>query len=336
MAGRFLPPATAGACLAALLLVSPGAAPLGPASGFGFFRPDVVLTPEERGRLRRGAGVVRALPATDGQLAVFAAVALDAPPAWLAAWAGSRGHRLAEPPVPHDFDGLALAGRDLEALRTCRAGDCRIKLAAPDIAALREVRAAAGGAAAAALNGWFREMALRRVQAYRGGGLGCLWPYVDRAVPIRPKDAIGTLLVSSRFLRLNAPAVVEDLVGYPVPHAAPGTSLLHWERQPLGGVPAVTITHTRLYEPRGPAAAPAFLAVSLDVYASHYRTGSLSVVALVHDGGAGYVAYLNRSQVDALRGPMGAVRRRGHERAAERDAQLLLREIQAQLAGDDR
>lgn len=309
---------------APLLLVYSVAARETPVDPFAFFQPDVTLTTGDRERLAGGETITRILPARDGQLAVFAATPLNAPPQSVTAWARSIDHRFSDPPVLSDLDDLVLDEGDLDALQDCTPGDCQIKLAWPEIVSLRALTAAPGGRSSDALQRWFREMVLRRVSFYRGGGLTSIWPYVDRAVPIRPDDALGVIVMGASFLGLNAHAVADDLVSYPYARAAPRDSVIYWSKEQIGGVATVTVTHLRTYEIRG--ALTLTLAAGVEVYASHYRTGSLTVVGIVGagDARATYLVYVNRSQVDALRGVLGRPRRVVFGPRARREAELVL------------
>ena len=316
-----------------LLLAYSFAAPETPPDPFAFFQPDVTLTTGDRERLAGGETVTRILPARDGQLAVFAATRLDAPPQSVATWARTTGHRFSDPPVLSDLDDLVLDERDLDALRDCTPGDCQIKLAWPEIVSLRALTATPGGRSSDALQRWFRGTLLGRVLNYRTGGLGCIWPYVDRPVPIRPKDALGAIVMALTFLPLNAHVVTDDLVSYPYVLAAPRDSIFYWSKEQIGGVAAVTVTHLRIYGGVGPRPLPPVLMAGVEIYASHYRTGSLTLMGVVGtvDAHARYLTYLNRSQVDTLRGPFGRLRRSGLERRVRQETLLMVSGLRERL-----
>lgn len=89
---------------------------------FAFFAPWVRLSNDDRERLTRGEAVVRTLPATDGQLAIFAATRLNASPDALVAWTRAIADlkrsrfvqaigRFSDPPAVTDLDGLVLDRR---------------------------------------------------------------------------------------------------------------------------------------------------------------------------------------------------------------------------------
>ena len=85
---RFAISTTGYACLELILLILTrglsNGAPDAPDDPFAFFRPTVVVTASDRQRLDRGDVLVRVVPARGGQLAVFAASALNATPEMLA------------------------------------------------------------------------------------------------------------------------------------------------------------------------------------------------------------------------------------------------------------
>jgi hypothetical protein len=108
----------------------------------------VTVTAADRARLDRGSVIARALPAADGQIAVFAAIRLNAPPSALVEWTraiedlkqsplvlGAR--RFSDPPHESDLAALSLEDGELDDLRRCRAGSCDVKLAADEIAHVR-------------------------------------------------------------------------------------------------------------------------------------------------------------------------------------------------------
>lgn len=137
-----------------------------PADPFAFFQPSAALTPSDRQRLERGDVVVRILPARDGQLAVFAAAALDSTPDTLIERIQAIEQlkkspfvpivkRFSDPPIIEDFAGLTLDEGELEDLRRCRPGDCGLKLSAAEIEHVRRAASEAGTAWKDALGGVF-------------------------------------------------------------------------------------------------------------------------------------------------------------------------------------
>jgi hypothetical protein len=66
--------------------------------------------------------------------------------------------RFSSMPVESDVDGLTLDAGDLDALRRCRPGDCKVKLAAAEIVAVQQAIAAGGADWRAAAARAFRRL----------------------------------------------------------------------------------------------------------------------------------------------------------------------------------
>src|SRR5262245_20152543 len=118
---------------------SKAGAPL-PAQLDTYITKNVQLTPAERTRLLDGAPVVKLLPSDPArEVAVFGAVWINGAPGEYVRLVRDieqfeRGgaflvtKRISDPPQLTDFSALKLPQEDLNALRTCRVGDCEIKL----------------------------------------------------------------------------------------------------------------------------------------------------------------------------------------------------------------
>jgi hypothetical protein len=115
------------------------------ADPFTFFRPSVVISVDDRRRLDEGGSVARVLPGQDHEVAVFAAVPVDADADRLVAWVRNIAElkkssfvlaigRFSNPPRFEDLSSLALDDDDLEDIRECRADDCGVKLTRAEIA----------------------------------------------------------------------------------------------------------------------------------------------------------------------------------------------------------
>jgi hypothetical protein len=303
----------------AALAVLHGSAPVGQTDDpFAFLKPVVTVGPSDRQRLDRGEVIVRVLPARDNQLAVFAASRLDAEPDALIHWAGAieqmkKGpyviaiRRFSDPPVLSDLDGLTLDDEDVEDIPHCQHGDCGVKLSEDEIVALKAA-ADSGGAWKAAVQREFRQVLFNRVTRYRHAGLAGLPPYVDRPEISLPRNAFGALLEHSPHLRRHLPALTDALARYPKVTLPSVDSFLYWSKEHYGrGKPVTTITQVHVVRP-GPPPLPAVMMLAQEIFASHYRTGSLSMTAfVVGSGDARYLVHLNRSQLDMLKGMFGGV-----------------------------
>jgi hypothetical protein len=294
---------------------------------FAFFDRLVVLGDADWKRLDGGEVAVRLLPGSDGHVGVFAASRLDAPAASLVDWVREIEafkqsafvkaiRRFSDPPVIDDLEGLMLDAGDLEAIRDCRVGSCGLKLAAHEIASLRAA-AAAGPAWQQAVQQEFRRVVFNRVLAYRAGGLAALPAPADRKDAQAPADAFAAILAQSGL---------SDR--YP-----PVDSFIYWSKEHYGvGKRVIAVTRVDIVQPQVPHA-PAVIVLAKEILATHYRTASLGVTAVVEDPvrAERYLVYMNRSQVDLLGGLFGGLKRKLIEGRVASDSAAVMRLARSRL-----
>jgi hypothetical protein len=283
------------------------------------------------------------LSATDGQLAVFVATRVDAPPDALVAWTRAIAElkrskfvlaigRFSEPPSPSDLDELTLDQRDLDAIRRCRPGSCGLKLSSAEIESLMATVAVAGDEWRHAAQQEFRRLLARRVIDYRAGGLTALSPPADRKTSRRPEDALWVIVEQSPYLK-KLPHVVAWLTEYPHANSAV-ESFFYWSKEHYGeGKPVISVTHVGIVRPESNHRLPAILVAGKQIFASHYVEGGLGLTMVMRDAsnGAPYLAYVNRSQIDMLRGFFGGFVRGVLEDRVERQAPFIVRGLRARL-----
>lgn len=286
---------------------------------FAFFSPVITIDAGERERIERGEVVARILPARDSEVAVFAATRFDAEPEALVRWtkaieALKRSpfvvaiRRFSHPPVLSDLDALVLDDVDLEGIRRCQPGDCTVKLAAHEIDALKTA-AASKSEWKSAVQLEFRRLILARVTKYQAEGLAGLPPYADRSEPTRPHVEFAGILARSPHLRSYLPAVADGLSDYPRAELPSAESFLYWSKEQYkNGKPIVAVTQVHIVRPVG-SSLPAVVVLGQEVFASHYRDGSLGSTFVLDGGKTRYLVYLNRSRLDRLGGMFGGLKR---------------------------
>jgi len=338
------------ACTAAAILTGIHAhtAASGRGDPFAFFQPPVTVDFSDRQRLARGDVIVRVLPARDGELSVFAASRLDVSPEALVTWTHAIAQlkqsafvlairRFSDPPVLEDLNGLILDEGDVDAIARCRAGDCAVHLGAREIQSLRAAAAAAGQSWRAAIRQEFRRAVLERVNAYRADGLAGLPPYAHRREPVRPEDALAAILRGSPYLGERLPHVAARLKDAPHGDLPGGESFLYWSKEQYGtGKRVISVTHVDIVRPDAPGA-PAVLVLGKEIFATHYRSGSLGVTTVVEDAAHGlrYLVYINRSQVDVLSGLFGGLKRKLIEGRLTDESAAIVRTIRQRLESGD-
>jgi hypothetical protein len=310
---------------------------------FQFLAPSVVVSAGDRARLDRDQVLARVLSGKAGQLAVFVATRVNTRPDALVAWTRTIAElkrsrfvlaigRLSEPPRATDLEDLTLDQRDLDAVRRCRPGDCGLKLSAGDIESLTAVLATAGADWRDAAQREFRRLLIQRVLQYRAGGLAALDPPADGKKSRRPDDALSGIVEQSPYLA-KLPHVIAWLKDYPRAESDV-ESLFYWSKEHYGeGKPVISITHVGIVRPASDHRLPAVLVAGKQIFATHYFEGGLGLTMVVRDATTGtpYLAYVNRSQVDMLRGFFGGVVRGVLEDRVERQAPLIVRGLRARL-----
>jgi hypothetical protein len=336
-------------CIAVIVVLRPGASSTSDTAGvprndpFDFFAPAIVVSNEDRANLDRDRVVARTLPGERGQVGLFVATRLTAQPEALVAWTHAIVElkrskfvlaigRFSDPPRLSDLDGLALDDRDLEAIRRCRPGACGLKLTASEIAALNVAAARAGPAWRDAVQREFRRLLVERVIQYRTAGLARAFPPADRPAAIHPQEALSAVLDSSPYLR-RVPDAVTWLTGYPRAETTV-ESFFYWSKEHYGeGKPVISVTQVGIVRPDAVAGVPGVLIAGKQIFASHYLEGALGLTAIVRDPttGTSYLAYVNRAQVDLLRGWFGRFMRGALEDRLERQAPSIIRGLRARL-----
>jgi hypothetical protein len=335
-------------CTAAAVALSIATSPFGGAQQpgsdpFQFLAPSVVVSAGDRERIDRDEVLARVLSGKSGQLAVFVATRLNAPPDALVAWMRAIAElkrskfvlaigRFSDMPRVADLDDLTLDQGDLDAIQRCRPGDCGLKLSSEEIESLTAAVTAAGVEWRDAVQQEFRRLLVERVQQYRSGGLALLPPPADRKKPRKPDEALSAIVKQSPYLA-KLPQVVAWLNDYP--HADSGVeSFFYWSKEYYGGgKPVISITHLGIVRPESDHRLPAILVAGKQIFATHYLEGGLGLTMVLRDAtnGTPYLAYINRSQVDMLRGFFGAFVRGVLEDRVERQAPLIVRGLRARL-----
>jgi hypothetical protein len=332
------------AVVALLLGTLPGENASQEAGGpFDFLAPSIVVSAQDRAALDRGQVVARVLSGKGGQVAVFVATRLDAEPDALVAWTRAIAElkrskfvlaigRFSDSPQPADAEQLSLDQRDLDVIRRCRPGTCGMKVSAADIESLTRAAAAAGDDWRDAVQREFRRVLVERIAQYRAGGLIALPPAADRKTPRRPEDAMSAIIKQSSYLA-TMPHISEWLSEYPHANSVI-ESFFYWSKEQYGdGKPVISITHVGIARPVSDHRLPAVVVAGKQIFATHYLEGGLGLTMIVRDdaSGAPYLVYVNRSQVDLLRGFIGTFVRGALEDRLARQAPSIVGALRARL-----
>ena len=300
---------------------------------FAFFRPSIVVSVDDRRQLDRGEAIARVVSGSDREIAVFAAVRVDIDGDRLVAWTRHIAElkkspyvlaigRFSAPPRIEDLEGLTLEDEDLSAIRRCRPGDCGLKLTSAEMDRLEHTLVGAGGNWKPALQDAFRHIVLWRVQDYVANG--------DTA------PGFSSLLRHSPFLTSRLPQFTEYLDRYPHRPMADVESFIYWSKERLGGQPMIRVIHVGILRTAdGPL--PDALVAGKEIFTTHYINASLGLTAIMR-GGPGarnYLAYVNRSDIDVVRGVFGGLVRWFMERRLTSEASGVLLGLRRRLESGD-
>ena len=216
-----------------------------------------------------------------------------------------------DPPDISDVAGLTLPSADVRNLRSCRVGDCGMQLPSYIIERLqREVNWREPSATAQA-NAIFRRSLVEYVQAYRTSRHRDEMVYVDGSKPIDVAAEFADLVNSDTRVLAAFPDLQRHLL---IPAASPPnmSNVLYWSREKVARKEVVSLTHLAIA--RQPSTSPfAYVAGAKQIYGSHYFDASLGLTIVLRDPQSpafAYVAYVNRSRVDAFGGLFGGITRR--------------------------
>lgn len=309
---------------------------------FSFLLPTVTVNPNDRRVLDRGDPIARVVPARERQVAIFAATATRVDPDRLVAWTRQISElkksryvevtrRFSSPPRLDDLAELTLDDDDLDAIRRCRPGRCDLQLAGGEMDELRRAADDAGQAWKPAALGAFKRVLLRRVDAYLAGGHAALAPFEHNGHPERPADAFSRLMRQSAFLSRSLPDFSGYLERFPQVRADEIESFVYWSKERFARKAVVSVVHVGIV--RGQTAAlPEVVIAGKGIFATRYLAASLGVTSLLRaDDGRQYLAYLNRSEADALGGFFGGIVRLVVERRLKAEADDVLEGVRKRI-----
>jgi hypothetical protein len=288
---------------------------------------DVKLSSVERSQLLAGAIVTTLLSGDDTkEVAVFGAVWIDAP---MHAYAEAitdiehfeRGggfvltKRIGTPPTLEDFAQLHLSDEDIKALRSCRVGNCDVKLGAQALQRFGAIDWNAPSASKDA-NSLMQQLALEYVQGYLDGGNERLAVYRDKERPTFVAGEFRDMTGHMPELTAYMPNVRQYLLEYPKVSLPGATSFVYWQETDFGLKPTLRISHVTVLE-----RPDSTVVASKMLYASHYFWTGLELRVLLPDSARGrgfWFVTVNRSRSDGLSGFTGRLLR-GKVRAEVRD-----------------
>lgn len=303
-------------------------------------RDQAAFTTDDFLAIERGDIVVRLLPVKDKrEVAVCGLVRTQAPPEiTLRAFHTSLTQqspdsileigKFSNPPVLEDLEALTLEKRDIEDLKRCSVGDCKLKMSVAMIERFRsEVDWTAPDYRLQATR-LFRQMLLDYVRDYLTSGNAALVEYHDQLRGVSLEEEQRALLEASIYINDFAPDFAEYLNGFPRLKQTGVENSINWSKIKFGLKPVTMLTHVATYTSR-PGDVRQTVVVSKQLYANHYFDSSLAITASIDIpmGGStteSYLLYTNRSRADALAGSFSTLKRNLVEREAVANLNAIL------------
>jgi hypothetical protein len=289
---------------------------------FAWLRPDISVSEDSLRRMDQRDVVSWMLPSDGDDLALFVGStirtdarsfgrAIDRPERL---WSGPQVRhivRFSTPPGVEDVAQLALDDRDLDSLRTCRPGDCDVKLSEPEIARVKAAIERSHGAWQTAAQDEFRRIVLDRATAYLARGQRGFEPYVDKA-PVDPQRAFEDVVRQMALVTTRLPELASYFDEFPRTSRLRARSFLFWLETTYTPKPTIQIVHAVAFEPESTGRTPEVVVAWRQVYSTHYVNALLSISALLRDErdpSRRYLAYVNHSTLDGLQGWLRGMKR---------------------------
>ena len=306
------------------------------------FDPARYFSTSQLARLKRGEAVIATRDVPRPHLAMIGAVRIDVSADRFVAWmrqldklyAGTfapAGGRVSAPARVEDFASVTLTAKDLDGLRECETGDCRLKLSGAEIAEARRVIQAARDNWKPAATDTFRQVLVRRANAFLAKGQAGLAPYEDHRRLVTPATEFSQLLEGMKDAPVP-PGIGEYLRTAPAPRDGVESALFWLKNITSGTREVISLTHVAIH--RVPGANDAVAAES-QVYCNHYLDASITYLAVVGEGQDRYLLYIRRSSLDVVRGAFAVIIDGIVERRVRSEAPKLITALRKRLDSGD-
>jgi hypothetical protein len=230
--------------------------------------------------------------------------------------------RISEPPRLDDFDRLSLPPDDIADLKTCKVGECEVKLGETALTRIQKETDWSKGTVTADVERSIRRLAHEYVTAYLEGGNSRLATYRDAERPTFVAQEFAGMVNDMPFLTSQLPDLKKYLLDFPRATLPNAESFLYWQNVKFGLKPTIRINHLTIADQQSHAAV-----VSKMLYASHYFWTAIELRLLVPDPARGegfWFANVNRSRSDGLGGFTGSLIRGKVQDGAEQGMQAAL------------
>ncbi|MGV3518457.1 hypothetical protein [Luteitalea sp.] len=296
------------------------------------------LSAEQIATVRSGVPVAVVLPSgLDREVAVGAAVRVNTPASRMVdvirdieRLERGRGflatHKFSTPPTLEDMAALRLPAEDVRAIRSCRPGDCDVKLGRAAFDALSMIDWKAPDVSGQ-VHQLARGMVLEYLGRYRANGNDALPIYLDSERPLHVAKEFEDLARKTAGLTAELPEVSRYLLEYPKGRPSDVEDYFYWSLGEFGLKPVLRLNHAVIH-PTGRSAGLQYVITTKQLYASHYFHTAIEVRVLYDDrerpGQGHYLVVVNRARLDGLTGLFGPIVRSKARNGARNGLQAVL------------
>jgi hypothetical protein len=277
-----------------LAATAPGPSQLNPALET-FFRQNIGLGEDQIAAIRSGQPVVKALPPrTPAEVLLFGAVYIHAAPETYFQFARNFDRLrkapgflalgvFTNPPQLSDLDGFTFDRDDIEALKNCEPGNCRIQMPATSIDELHRSMNWSAADVDEQVNQLLQKTAFELLLAYQREGNKALGIYNDKRDPTEVPEQFAYLLSYDKALSAHEPDFYHYLLAYPQAKPPNYEETFYWAKVRFGLKPTLRVVH--MVTMRGSPADPVANAIARkQLYSSHYFETALDLSICVREG----------------------------------------------------
>jgi hypothetical protein len=253
-----------------------------------FFQQNLGLSQDQIAAIRSGHPVAKTMPSrTPAEVFLVGAVYIHAAPESYLQFARDfdRLRKLpnylalgvfSNPPRLSDLKGFSFDDDDIQALKSCKPGDCLIQMPASSIEELHRSIDWSAHDVNEQVNQLLQKTVLQRLLAYQREGNQVLGVYNDKRNPTEVPQQFAYMLSYSKALPENLPGFYNYLLSYPNAKPANVEDTLYWARVKFGLKPTLRVV--QMVTMRGnPGDQVACAIAEKQLYASHYFETALDL-----------------------------------------------------------
>ena len=314
-----------------------------------FFRQNVGLNEDQIAAIRSGQPVAKPLPPRNpDEVLLFGAIHIHTAPEAFFQYARNFDRLrqvpgflalgvFTDPPQLSDLRGFSLDHDDIEDLKKCEPGNCRLQMPGTSIEELHRSIDWSAPDVDEQVNQRLQKGAFERLLAYQREGNAALGAYNDKRDPTDVPEQFAYLLSYDNALPEHVPDFYHYLLAYPRDKPAHFEETFYWAKVKFGLKPTLRIVH--MVTMRGRTSDPIACAIAQkQLYSSHYFRTALDLSVCVRDSngpkqGGFYLIKALGSEQGGLRGPKGSIVRRAAVSRAVSNLEQALAAIRDTIQG---